>query len=161
MASAVLTSGADGTRRSFLSRLKRKVGRSYLEFLKRTWNRLTPKSRESALGLTFGRHVNAVERVFADRRQAFATFFLRNRAELSAVCRLVEGRQPGSTLRVTVFACSKGAEVYSILWALRSRRPDLNVVVAAIDISGEIVEFAKQGVYSRLSVATPSIAGPA
>jgi SAM-dependent methyltransferase len=47
-----------------------------------------------------------------------------------------------------VLACSNGAEVYSIVWAIRSARPDLNLDVHAIDISNEILEVAKRGAYS-------------
>jgi SAM-dependent methyltransferase len=54
----------------------------------------------------------------------------------------------GSTLKMAVLACSKGAEVYSLLWAIRSALPDLKLSVQAVDISPEIVEFAKRGVYS-------------
>jgi SAM-dependent methyltransferase len=44
--------------------------------------------------------------------------------------------------------CSKGAEVYSIAWTLKAARPDLTINIRAVDISQEILEFAKQGVYS-------------
>jgi 2-polyprenyl-3-methyl-5-hydroxy-6-metoxy-1,4-benzoquinol methylase len=49
---------------------------------------------------------------------------------------------------IAVFGCSKGAEVYSIAWTLKAARPDLTINIRAIDISQEIVEFAKQGLYS-------------
>jgi SAM-dependent methyltransferase len=35
-----------------------------------------------------------------------------------------------------------------MLWAIRSARPDLSVTLHAVDISQEIVDFAKQGAYS-------------
>jgi len=54
----------------------------------------------------------------------------------------------GATLRICVLACSKGAEVYSILWTIRSARPDLDVRMQAIDISPEVLDFARRGVYS-------------
>lgn len=161
MASPALTSGAAGTRRSLFSRLQRKIGKLYLRFLKRIWTRLPAKMRESALGLTLGHHVNAFELLLADRRQAFATFFLRNRAELSAMCKLIEGRQTSSTERIAVLACSKGAEVYSIMWAIRSARPDLQLQVHAVDISQEIVEFAERGVYSRANTDPENPPNPA
>ena len=47
-----------------------------------------------------------------------------------------------------VLACSKGAELYSILWAIRSVRPELKITTHAVDISQEILDFAKRGVYS-------------
>ena len=63
--------------------------------------------------------------------------------------RLVGQIPRGSSLNLSVLACSKGAEVYSILWAIRSSRPDLKITLSAVDISQEIVDFAKEGVYSR------------
>jgi SAM-dependent methyltransferase len=47
-----------------------------------------------------------------------------------------------------VLGCSAGAEAYSIAWAIRRGRPDLRVIIHAVDISREAVEFAKRGVYS-------------
>ena len=63
--------------------------------------------------------------------------------------RLLTQKAHGSRLDISVLACSKGAEVYSILWAIRSARPDLKLTTHAVDISQEILEFAERGVYSR------------
>jgi SAM-dependent methyltransferase len=52
-------------------------------------------------------------------------------------------------LRIAVLGCSIGAEVYSILWAIRSARPDLKVLLDAVDISQEILSFAEKGIYAR------------
>ncbi|MDQ6703701.1 MAG: methyltransferase domain-containing protein [Pseudomonadota bacterium] len=65
--------------------------------------------------------------------------------------RLLDRNAPGSSLDLAVLACSKGAEVYSILWAIRSARPDLRLTTYAVDISQEILEIAERGVYSRRS----------
>jgi len=90
-------------------------------------------------------------RLHAERKQYFATFFLRNRAELELMLRLA-GRNPhASKLKLAVLACSKGAEVYSIAWTIRSTRPDLLLSIQAVDISPEILEFAAGGVYSLTS----------
>jgi SAM-dependent methyltransferase len=62
--------------------------------------------------------------------------------------RLVAKANRGSSIDIAVFACSKGAEVYSIAWTLKAARPDLMINLRASDLSREIVEFAKQGVYS-------------
>ena len=62
---------------------------------------------------------------------------------------LVDQKPHGSSFNVAVLACSKGAEVYSILWTIRSARPDLRMRMHAVDISDEILEFAEKGVYSR------------
>jgi chemotaxis methyl-accepting protein methylase len=61
---------------------------------------------------------------------------------------LANKRAKDSTLRVSVLACSNGAEVYSILWTIRSARPDLKVITHAIDISSEVLEIGKKGLYS-------------
>ena len=87
-------------------------------------------------------------RLEAERKQYFATFFLRNRPELELMRRLVDQKAYGSSINLTVLACSKGAEVYSIAWSLRSARPDLKLRIQAVDISQEILEFAERGVYS-------------
>jgi 2-polyprenyl-3-methyl-5-hydroxy-6-metoxy-1,4-benzoquinol methylase len=57
--------------------------------------------------------------------------------------------QSGSTVNISILASSKGAEVYSIVWFLRSAHPGINLKVHAIDISQDILEFASQGIYSR------------
>lgn len=62
--------------------------------------------------------------------------------------RLADQAGPGSSVDIAVFACSKGAEVYSIASVLRTARPDLTISIQAIDLSREIVEFAARGVYS-------------
>ena len=89
---------------------------------------------------------------FADRRQNHSTFFLRNRAELELIRRLTASANLASSINLAVIACSKGAEVYSIAWALKAARPDLTINLQAIDVSQEIVEFAKQGVYEHPDV---------
>jgi SAM-dependent methyltransferase len=65
--------------------------------------------------------------------------------------RLLDRNAPGSSLDLSVLACSKGAEVYSILWTIRSARPDLRLTLHAVEISPEILEIAERGVYSRRS----------
>lgn len=81
------------------------------------------------------------------RAQALATLFLRNRPELELIGRLVKGARPNGTLKVTLLACSAGAEAYSVAWKIRSVRPDLKLIFNAVDISPEAVEFAKAGAY--------------
>ena len=67
----------------------------------------------------------------------------------------------GSNMDVAVFACSKGAEVYSIAWVLKVARPDLTINIHAIDISQDIIEFAKEGVYSLEDPVVQKVAGGA
>jgi chemotaxis methyl-accepting protein methylase len=76
------------------------------------------------------------------------TAFLRNRPALELMRRLAREQQRGAALRVAVLGCSIGVEVYSIVWTLRSSRPELELTVHAVDISGEVLHVAERGVYS-------------
>ena len=76
------------------------------------------------------------------------TLFLRNRPALELMRRLVHEKAQGATVRIAVLGCSIGVEVYSILWTLRSARPDLEIVVYAVDISRDVLDVAERGIYS-------------
>jgi len=132
----------------------------HLSLARRIWKHLPAAVRESSIGVTFGRHLHGLVQRHSERRQSFGTFFLRNRAEMKLICRLLSERPQGSDLDLCFLACSKGAELYSMLWALRSARPDLSIRVHAVDISPEILEFAKAGVYTLPASNRPSGAGP-
>jgi chemotaxis methyl-accepting protein methylase len=122
---------------------------AYISNSRRLWKHLPAGLRRLAAGRAYGWHLHAAVRRHARRGQSFGTFFLRNRAELELLRRLLASRAPASTLSLTLLACSKGAEAYSMLWAIRSARPDLKLRVKAVDISEEILDFAAKGVYLR------------
>jgi chemotaxis methyl-accepting protein methylase len=124
---------------------------------KRIWDHLPATIRRLAPGRWYGRHVHGLVGRLAERTQSHGTFFLRNRPELELLRRLVDVKANGTSLEVSVFACSKGAEVYSIAWTIRSARPDLKLRLHAFDISQEIVEFAKIGAYSLRRPPTLSV----
>lgn len=123
----------------------------YLAQIKRVWKHLPESLRQSRFGIRVGRHIHALVQKHADRKQYFGTFFLRNRAELQTLCGLVEGRQANATVSLAVIACSKGAEVYTFVWALRRQFPKIDLRVCAVDISADILEFARHGAYSLRS----------
>ena len=129
----------------------RKCLGAYLRLGRWFWNRLPDSLRLRPPGLAYGRHLHALVRFRAERRQYFGTFFLRNRPELELVRCLLDQKAHGSGLDISVLACSKGAEVYSVLWTIRSARPDLRVRMHAVDISDKIVAFAQRGAYSLRS----------
>jgi chemotaxis methyl-accepting protein methylase len=79
---------------------------------------------------------------------AFSTVFLRNRAELELIGRPPKVKSTGATVRVAVLGCSTGARAYSVAWRIRSARPDLKVILDAVDISKKAVEIA-DGVFTR------------
>ena len=62
--------------------------------------------------------------------------------------RLVERRTRKDTLRVAVLGCSTGAEAYSVAWRIKTARPDVKLVLHAMDISPEAVEIGRRGTYS-------------
>ena len=134
-----------------LSMVLRRSLSVYLYQSRRIWNHLPASLRLLSPGRVYGRHLHTLVRLHDERKQYFATFFLRNRAEMELMRRFAGERTPGSKLKIAVLACSKGAEVYSIAWAIRSARPDLQVELHAVDISQEIVDFAAKGIYSLSS----------
>jgi chemotaxis methyl-accepting protein methylase len=130
------------------SRIMRRILSVYIGQSGRVWKNLSPSVRDWSVTRAWGRHLDRLVRLSADRKQYFATFFLRNRAEMEMLQRLADQKPQGARFDMTVLACSKGAEVYSMVWAIRTARPDLQLHVHAIDISQEIVDFAHRGVYS-------------
>ncbi len=108
---------------------------AYLRLAKRAWLYLPPSVLSSQPGKSFARHLNFLIRLIVERRQYFATFFLRNRYELETLRSIVEQMPHGSRIDIAVLACSKGAEVYSIAWMVRSARADLDLHLHAVDIS--------------------------
>jgi SAM-dependent methyltransferase len=119
----------------------------YLRLNKWIWHGLPSWVRDLHLMRSYGTWLHTLVCLRARRQQYFGTFFLRNRPALELIRRLCERKVQGATLRIAVLACSIGAEVYSILWTIRSARPDLRVVLHAVDISKEILNFAERGVY--------------
>jgi hypothetical protein len=123
-------------------------GGFYFRLNKRIWEIISGDVRNSYLIRAYGAWVHSLARLVARRRQYFRTFFLRNRPAVELMRRLADERPKGSTLRIAVLGCSIGAEVYSILWTIRLARPDLKVLVRAMDISKEILNFAEKGIYA-------------
>jgi chemotaxis methyl-accepting protein methylase len=120
----------------------------YLRLNKRLWERLPSRVRNLYPVRSYAAWLHTLVCLRARRQQCFGTFFLRNRPALELMRRLAQQRAHGSTLRIAVLGCSIGAEVYSILWIIRSVRPDLKVLLNAVDISKEILSFAENGIYT-------------
>ncbi len=123
----------------------------YLRVNQAIWKRLPPAVRDTRIARSYGAYLHKLVCRRAKRRQYFGTFFLRNRPALEQIRRLVAQRERGSTLQVAILGCSIGAEVYSVLWTIRSARPDLDVRVRAVDISREVLEVAERAVYTSAS----------
>ncbi|PYJ23492.1 MAG: hypothetical protein DME92_00900 [Verrucomicrobia bacterium] len=120
----------------------------YLRLNKWVWERLPSHVRDLYPIRSYGAWLHTLVCLRARREMYFGTFFLRNRPALELMRRLADQKANGSTLRIAVLGCSMGAEVYSILWTIRSARPDLKVLLEGVDISKEILSFAEKGIYS-------------
>jgi chemotaxis methyl-accepting protein methylase len=120
---------------------------AYLRLNEWIWNRL-PRAVTGLRPLTlYGHLVNSLVRQDTGRQMFLGTLFLRNRPELELIRRL-SNRLGKGPLKVAVLGSSNGAEVYSIAWAIRSAQPDLELTIQAVDISEEVLEFARKGIYS-------------
>ncbi len=115
------------------------------------WNHLPAPLMDLRPARSYGHFLHTLVRRWGNRRQYFGTFFLRNRPQLELIRQLSYQAENASTLRIAVLGCSNGAEVYSILATLRSSRPELKVVMHAVDISKEVLEIAQKGAYSLTS----------
>jgi SAM-dependent methyltransferase len=120
----------------------------YLRLNKWVWEHLPSRVRNLYPVRYYGAWLHTLVCLRAGREQYFGTFFLRNRPALELMRRLARHKAHSSTLRIAVLGCSIGAEVYSILWTIRSARPDLKVLLCAVDISKEILSFAEKGIYT-------------
>ncbi|MGH7807187.1 MAG: CheR family methyltransferase [Thermodesulfobacteriota bacterium] len=112
------------------------------------WIRLPSSIRNSRFITRYGTFLHTLALLAASRRQYIGTFFLRNRPQLELIRRLGKHVAKGSVLRIAVLGCSNGAEVFSIMWAIRSAYPDVRVAMHAMDISKEVLECAQKGLYS-------------
>jgi chemotaxis methyl-accepting protein methylase len=126
--------------------------RIYLLLARRTCHLILTFFGSLPLARAYGRHLQDLIRRYGERNQSHATFFLRNRPELELMRHLLDRQPHGAAVDLAVVACSKGAEVYSIVWKLRSARPDLRLRIRAVDISQEVVDFAAAGVYTIDSI---------
>lgn len=145
------------------SRLKRLVGfrlfgkspvNAWLRANQWLWNRLPEPVTALPPLRSYGALLHGLARVQGVRTQAFSTFFLRNRPQLELIRRLVQRHPQGYPLRVGVLGCSTGAEAYSVAWSIRTARPDLQLILHAVDISRRGVQIGKRGCYS---VVTPEL----
>ena len=133
--------------------LRRYLGRPYFRVNRWIWNHLPASLTRSHLGWAYGTYLHRLILLRSVRMQSTGTFFFRNRPELELLTRLLSPKRQGSTLDLAILGCSKGAEVYSFSYSIRSARPDLNLGLHALDIDPDVLEFAKDGIYSLKSHA--------
>ena len=128
--------------------LRRRLELAFLGLNERIWRRLPERVHDMRAVRAYGARLHALVCRHADREMYLGTLFLRNRPGLELMRRLVKNKDHGARVKIAVLGCSIGVEVYSIIWTLRSSRPDLKLDVQAVDISAEVVDVAERGVYS-------------
>jgi CheR methyltransferase, SAM binding domain len=119
-------------------------GRPYLRANTWIWRRLPVSLRSNPSLHGYGSHVHSLIQLWG-RTQSTGTYFFRKRPELELLLRLLNKLSSGSTVDMAILGCSKGAEVYSFSYAIRTQRPALNLRLCALDISKEALEFAEAG----------------
>jgi len=128
--------------------LRKYLGRPYLRANIWIWNHLPASIRLLPTVRVIGSHLQNLIRLRATRAQYFGTFFFRNRPELELLICLLDQIRHGLAIDMAILGCSKGAEVYSFSYVIRTKRPDVNLRLCALDISKDVLDFAKAGVYS-------------
>ncbi len=123
---------------------------AFLRLNRPMWGRLPASLKTGGAVASYGQFLHKLVRMQNVRGQLFHTFFLRNSSFLELVRRVASTCNRGGELRVAVLGCSAGAEAYSVAWAIRFARPDLNLVMQAVDISARAVEVGKRGAYSAV-----------
>jgi SAM-dependent methyltransferase len=131
---------------------------AFLRINRRLWPKVPAKLVSPDSMQSYGRVLHKIVCAQGQREPFYPTFFLGNRSKLELIRRLADRKKLGETLSVTVLGCRTGAEAYSVAWRIRSARPDLRLILHAVDASKPAVEFAKRGVYLP---ATSPFAGTA
>jgi chemotaxis methyl-accepting protein methylase len=116
------------------------------------WRRLPAGLQERPPASYINRWIHTLSRNFSSRRQSHmaptTTRFQRYPPLLLAISDLIKDFQVGDTVRLCVMGCSTGAELYSVLWAIRKARGDLKIIAIGVDLSASAIEKAKAGKYS-------------
>jgi chemotaxis methyl-accepting protein methylase len=116
------------------------------------WQRLPSGLQERPSARYLNRLIHSLSRTFSSRKQSHVapttTRFRRYPPLLLTITDLINSLPQGDTVRLCVMGCSTGAELYSVLWAVRKTRADLNFLAMGVDISASAMEKAKAGRYS-------------
>jgi chemotaxis methyl-accepting protein methylase len=83
------------------------------------------------------------------RAQATYTKFFRNLTQLSVFEGPLAQLASGDALRVLQVGCSTGCETYTLAGYLAVQFPKLHWCIDAVDISEEVISFARRGHYGR------------
>ncbi|MBL7716952.1 MAG: hypothetical protein JNL01_15920 [Bdellovibrionales bacterium] len=80
------------------------------------------------------------------------TCFYRSPGQLEALVGPVLSRINTQDLVINIYACSKGAEAYTVASVISSRHPGLSFQILASDLHQETVDYAKAATYTQEEV---------
>ena len=116
-----------------------------IEFL---WNRLPEPARSWKVMQTIGHVIHRRVCRVHERGGGNYTRFFRNVPQLELLRDLALEMPRGKPLKILVLGCSTGAELYSVLWMLRTARPEQSVHALGIDRSASCIRMAAVGTYA-------------
>jgi len=125
------------------------VVRNLGKFSMNLWNKLPPNMVASRSFRTLGGLIHRSVCRYSVPRMGGGTYFLRNVPLLNAVAEQIQNMYRAETgaVRLCVIGCCTGAEVYSTLWVLHRRFPQIPLSTIAMDISADSVACAEAGRY--------------
>jgi 2-polyprenyl-3-methyl-5-hydroxy-6-metoxy-1,4-benzoquinol methylase len=115
--------------------------------VERFWNALSPRVRSWKYTQDLGRSIHRRARRVQPRGGGCFTRFFRNLPQLELVRDLLFEKPAETPLRIVSIGCSTGAELYSLLWLIRTARPAQGIQALGIDSSEECIQAASRGVY--------------
>jgi chemotaxis methyl-accepting protein methylase len=111
------------------------------------WNRLPEVVRSRKTTEAIGRLVHWRVRRVQPRCVGSYTRFFRNLPQLELLRDVALEMPGGVPLKIASLGCSTGAELYSVVWMIRTARPEQEIQALGIDISRTCIETAARGVY--------------
>ena len=111
------------------------------------WETLPHPVRRTPAMFRAGRYIYRQFTRHTGKFQSHYTQFMRNPPLLSTIATLASHYPRSSHLKIASIGCSTGAELYSVLYTIKSLRSDLHITAQGADISDAVVEAARRGVY--------------
>ena len=111
------------------------------------WETIPSPVRQTPLMFRAGRYIYRKFTRDTVRLQSHYTHFMRNPPLLSAIGALASQFPRDADVTVASIGCSTGAELYSVLYAIRRARSDLHLTAHGADISDTVVDVARRGIY--------------
>jgi len=111
------------------------------------WETIPNSVRRTPAMFRAGRYIYHRYTRHTGKFQSHYTQFMRNPPLLSTIATLASKYPRGAGIKIASIGCSTGAELYSVLYAIKNLRGDLQVTAQGADISNAVAEAARRGVY--------------